>query len=133
MFDFMAKPKEVLLSIDDNGEVEEEYQIDTENIALYETMRETLIFLANSNTDEMIQIVNQRLEVMQAAGRENNINFDQLNKLCWALGSISGCMNVERENQFLCAVIKELLNLCEKGNTKNTKAFIASDIMYVVG
>lgn len=70
---------------------------------------------------------------MQAAGRENNINFDQLNKLCWALGSISGCMHVERENQFLCAVIKELLNLCEKGNTKNTKAFIASDIMYVVG
>ena len=54
----MAKPKEVLLSIDDNGEVEEEYVVDTENIALYETMRETLIFLANSNTDEMIQIVN---------------------------------------------------------------------------
>jgi len=42
-------------------------------------------------------------------------------------------MSVERENQFLCTVIKELLNLCEKSNTKNTKAFIASDIMYVVG
>ena len=129
----MAKPKEVLLSIDDNGEVEEEYVVDTENIALYETMRETLIFLSNSNTDEMIQIVNQRMEHMQAAGRENNINFEQLNKLCWALGSISGCMTKERENQFLCAVIKELLNLCEKSQTKNTKAFIASDIMYVVG
>ena len=98
MFDFMAKPKEVLLSIDDNGEVEEEYVVDTENIALYETMRETLIFLSNSNTDEMIQIVNQRMEHMQAAGRENNINFEQLNKLCWALGSISGCMSKEREN-----------------------------------
>lgn len=58
----MAKPKEVLLSIDDNGEVEEEYTLDTENIALYETMRETLIYLANSNTEEMIQIVNIRLE-----------------------------------------------------------------------
>ena len=30
-------------------------------------------------------------------------------------------------------MIKELLNLCEKSQTKNTKAFIASDIMYVVG
>ena len=132
MFDYMAKPKEVLLTIDENGDVEEEYEIDTENIALYENMRETLIFLANSNTDEMINIVTQRLEQMQAAGRDNNIHFDQLNKLCWALGSISGCMNVERENQFLCAVIKELLNLCEKSQTKNTKAFIATDIMYVV-
>ena len=70
---------------------------------------------------------------MQAAGREHKINFDTLNKLCWALGSMSGCMNVEKENQFLCTVIKELLNLCEKSQTKNTKAFIASDIMYVVG
>jgi len=62
LFDHMAKPKEVLLSIDDNGEVEEEYIVDTENIALYETMRETLIFLSNANTEEMIQIVNLRLE-----------------------------------------------------------------------
>ena len=98
MFDYMAKPKEVLLTIDENGEVEEEYIKDTENIALYETMRETLIYLANSNTDEMISIVNQRLEQMQAAGREHKINFDTLNKLCWALGSMSGCMNVEKEN-----------------------------------
>jgi len=71
MFDHMAKPKEVLLTIDEDGDVEEEYEIDTENVALYETMRETLIFLANSNTDEMIQIVNVRLEEMQAAGRIN--------------------------------------------------------------
>ena len=35
---------------------------------------------------------------MQAAGRENAIDFEKLNKLCWALGSISGCMNIEREN-----------------------------------
>jgi len=70
---------------------------------------------------------------MQADGRENAINFDALNKLCWALGSISGCMSVDKENQFLCTVIKELLNLCEKSTTKNTKAQIAADIMYVVG
>ena len=54
MFDLMAKPKEVLLSIDEDGEVEDEYIPDTENIALYETMRETLIYLANANTEEMI-------------------------------------------------------------------------------
>ena len=42
------------MTIDEDGEVEEEYEIDTENVALYETMRETLIYLANSNTEEMI-------------------------------------------------------------------------------
>lgn len=39
----------------------------------------------------------------------------------------------EDENKFMCFVIKELLNLCEKMHTKNHKAFIATDIMYVVG
>lgn len=54
MFDHMAKPNEVLLTIDEDGDVQEEYEIDSENIALYERMRETLVFLANSNTEEMI-------------------------------------------------------------------------------
>ena len=34
--DEMAKPKEVLISIDENGDVEEEFFEDTENLALYE-------------------------------------------------------------------------------------------------
>ena len=32
----MAKPKEVLIQIDENGEVEEEFYEDTENLAIYE-------------------------------------------------------------------------------------------------
>ena len=53
MFDFMAKPNEVLITVDEDGEIEEEYVFDTENEALYETMRETLIFLTNQDTKEM--------------------------------------------------------------------------------
>lgn len=50
MFDFMAKPSEVLLTINEDGEVEEEHIVDTENIFLYERMRETLIYLTNIDT-----------------------------------------------------------------------------------
>ena len=42
-------------------------------------------------------------------------------------------MDQAEENKFLCHVIKELLNLCERSQTKSNKAFIATDIMYVVG
>ena len=59
--------------------------------------------------------------------------FDNLNKLCWSLGSISGCMNERKEDSFLVNIIKELLNLVEKVNGKSNKALIAADIMYVVG
>lgn len=133
MFDQMAKPKEVLLSIDENGDVEEEHFEDTENEALYEQMRETLIYLTNIDVEKMNGIVQARLEEMAALSTKDMVDFEKLNKFCWALGTISGCMYREDENKFLCFVIKELLNLCEKMHTKNHKAFIATDIMYVVG
>ena len=59
----------------------------------------------------------------------NNVDFAKLNRLCWALGSISGCMSTEEENRFVCNVIKELLNLCEGVGSKNSKAQIATDII----
>ena len=59
--DEMAKPKEVLISIDENGDVEEEFFEDTENLALYEQMRETLIFMTNQDTKSMSIILSRRL------------------------------------------------------------------------
>jgi len=49
----MAKPKEVLIVIDENGEAVEEEIDDTETISLYETMREILIFLTNINHQKL--------------------------------------------------------------------------------
>lgn len=54
----MAKPSEVLIVIDENGEAVEEHYDDTETISLYETMRELLIHLTNIDvyaTDKMMQ------------------------------------------------------------------------------
>lgn len=62
MIDLMAKPKEVLLTINDDGEVEEEHIEDTENLFLYERMRETLVYLTNLNPQQMDKIIQDRLE-----------------------------------------------------------------------
>lgn len=94
-------------------------------------MRETLIFLTNLNPPEMDSIVQKRLEKIKKDS--TYFTFDRLNKLCWALGSISGCLKPEDENKFVISVIKELLNLCEDTSGKGNKAQIATDIMYVVG
>lgn len=60
-------------------------------------------------------------------------SWNNLNKLCWAIGSISGAMDVETEKKFLVTVIKELLSLCEMKRGKDNKAVVASNIMYCVG
>lgn len=94
-------------------------------------MRETLIYLTNIDTPAMDKVIQQRLD--RLTGDKSFFTFERLNKLCWALGSISGCMQVEDENKFVVSVIKELLNLCEKTSGKSNKALVAADIMYVVG
>ena len=78
-----------------------------------------------------MSIILQR-RLSELSQQRNNVDFLRLNRLCWALGSISGCMSNDEENKFVCHVIKELLNLCEGVNAKNSKAQIATDIMYVV-
>lgn len=56
MIDYMVKPQEVLVSIDESGDLEQEVVEDSELRELFETMRETLIFLTNQNPVEAEQI-----------------------------------------------------------------------------
>lgn len=112
MVDFMVKPKEVLVVIDENGEAVEEVFDDTETISVYETMRETLVYLTNIDKIGVDRVIQSRLDKITTD--KSYFTFDRLNKLCWALGSISGCMLPDEENKFVVTVIKELLNLCEK-------------------
>ncbi len=88
LLDNMAKPKEVLIVIDENGEAVEEEIDDTETISLYETMREILIFLTNINHQKLDGAIQKRLDSLVGLPKVD-FPFDRLNKLCWALGSIS--------------------------------------------
>lgn len=83
-------------------------------------MRETLIFLTNIDTKAMAKVIQTRLD--QLKGDKDFFTFEKLNKICWALGSIAGCMPEIEENQFVVTVIKELLNLCEDTHGKDAKA-----------
>ncbi|KAA8495821.1 Protein EXPORTIN 1A [Porphyridium purpureum] len=130
MISRMAKPEEVLIVEDENGEIVRETTKDTDAIALYKTMRETLVFLTHLDTDDTEHIMLERM-TKQIDGTE--WSWHNLNTLCWAIGSISGAMGEEEEKKFLVTVIKDLLHLCEQKRGKDNKAVVASNIMYVVG
>eukprot|EP00184_Porphyridium_aerugineum_P001652 CAMPEP_0184694542 /NCGR_PEP_ID=MMETSP0313-20130426/2455_1 /TAXON_ID=2792 /ORGANISM="Porphyridium aerugineum, Strain SAG 1380-2" /LENGTH=1108 /DNA_ID=CAMNT_0027152839 /DNA_START=320 /DNA_END=3643 /DNA_ORIENTATION=+ len=130
MISRMAKPEEVLIVEDENGEIVRETTKDTDAIALYKTMRETLVFLTHLDTMDTEHIMLERMS-KQIDGTE--WSWHNLNTLCWAIGSISGAMGEEEEKKFLVTVIKDLLHLCEMKRGKDNKAVVASNIMYVVG
>jgi len=126
----MAKPEEVIVVEDENGNVVRETMKDTDVLARYKTMHETLVYLSHLDHDDTESQMLEKLR-LQLSGRE--WGWAALNRLCWAIGSISGSMVEEQENRFLVTVIRDLLNLCEITRGKDNKAVIASNIMYVVG
>eukprot|EP00794_Sanderia_malayensis_P020030 gene20030-21993_t len=130
MISRMAKPEEVLVVENEQGEVIREFMKDTDAINMYKTMRETLVYLTHLDYEDTERIMTEKLR-NQVNGTE--WSWKNLNTLCWALGSISGAMHEEDEKRFLVIFIKELLGLCEVKRGKDNKAIIASNIMYSVG
>lgn len=130
MISRMAKPEEVLVVENEQGEVVREFMKDTDAINMYKSMRETLVYLTHLDYADTEHIMTEKL-FRQVDGTE--WSWKNLNTLCWAIGSISGAMHEEDEKRFLVTVIKELLGMCEQKRGKDNKAIIASNIMYIVG
>ncbi|KAL1923674.1 uncharacterized protein VTP21DRAFT_8654 [Calcarisporiella thermophila] len=130
MIERMVKPEEVLVVENDEGEIVREFVKESDTIMLYKSMRECLVYLTHLDVINTEVIMTNKLS-RQMDGTE--WSWANLNKLCWAIGSISGAMSEETEKRFLVTVIKDLLSLCEMKRGKDNKAVVASNIMYIVG
>lgn len=103
---------------------------ESDTIVLYKSMRTVLVYLTHLDVADTEAIMTSKLS-KQIDGSE--WSWNNLNTLCWAIGSISGAMSEEVEKRFLVTVIKDLLGLTEMKRGKDNKAVCASDIMYIVG
>ncbi len=130
----MAKPEEVLVVENDQGEVVREFMKDTDSINLYKNMRETLgkYYVLFSNSGEKVDVESLMMmcfscpvylthldyadtERIMTEKLHNQVNgtewsWRNLNTLCWAIGSISGAMHEEDEKRFLVTVIKVFIH-----------------------
>lgn len=129
----MARPKEMKIAVNEDGQVVKPPE-DTSARALYQTMRETLVFLTHLNYEDTESIMLEKLAAqVDTNPATTQWSWEKLQTLCHSIGSISGAMNEDDEKRFLVTVIKDLLGLCENKRGKDNKAIIASCIMYVVG
>ena len=131
----------------EEGEIVREFMKEIDTIVLYKSMRELLVFLTHLDVFDTEVILTEKL-AKQMDGSE--WSWNNLNTLCWAIGSISGVMSKlftfglltiystvsvdeDVEKRFLVTVIKDLLGLTEMKRGKDNKAVVASNIMYIVG
>ena len=83
MISRMAKPEEVLVVENDQGEVVREFMKDTDSINLYKNMRETLVYLTHLNYHDTEVIMTEKLH-NQVNGTEwswKNLNTVRPNTL----------------------------------------------------
>ncbi len=125
----MAKPEEVLIVENDEGEIVREFVQETDNLLLYSTMREILVYLTHLDVADTEKIMLNKLS-KQMDGSE--WSWHNINTLCWAIGSISGTMSEQMERSFVVQVLRDLLALTEKKKGTSNKAVCASNIMYII-
>jgi len=133
MIAMMAKPPEVTIKENEEGEMVRADELDTEELAVYRAMRELLIYLTHLNPDNIAELMMGQLSQECLVDVNTAWSPTMLNRLSWAIGSISGAHSEQDEKKFLVNVIKDLLSLCDLKRGKENKAVVATNIMYVVG
>uniref|UniRef100_A0A5B6Z688 Putative exportin-1 n=1 Tax=Davidia involucrata TaxID=16924 RepID=A0A5B6Z688_DAVIN len=125
----MAKPEEVLIVEDENGNIVR-VTMDNDDLSQYKIMSQTLIHLSHFDREDTMK---QMLKKLGEQLNGEDWTWNNLNTLCWAIGSISGSMMEKQENRFLEMVIRYLINLRGITKGKDNKVVIASNFIYVVG
>ena len=125
----VPKPEEILITIDENGIPKRETQRYAESTQLYETIRDIFRNYAIVNWTYFKDILEAKLN-KQFDGSE--WSFNNLNSLCWAVGTLSNTLSMENEKSFVVYFLRNLLQMCERKKDVESKAVIASNIMHIV-
>ena len=108
MISRMAKPEEVLVVEDENGEIVRETFKDTGAIVQHKTMRAARVSDVSNIADDTESIMLDKL-----AHTGDGTGGPGSQHPLWAVGSISGAMSEDEETRFSPTVINDLLGLCE--------------------
>ena len=81
---------QVLIVENEEGEIVREFMKESDTIVLYKSMRELLVYLTHLDVADTESILTEKLQ-KQVDGSE--WSWQNLNTLCWAIGSISGAMS----------------------------------------
>lgn len=125
----MAKPEEVVI-VEEDGELRREHMADVEELQMYNLMRQTLVFYTHLDPKDTR---NTMLNLMQRQVDRSEWSWHNLNTLSWAVGAISMAMPEQDESELFVKIIIDLLSLFKGMQGKESRAVIASNVMFIAG
>ena len=100
----LPRPKEVLVMEDDLGNIVKHEIKDTFSLTLHKQICDILRQLSSLDPSDTRKVIGDNLDKFDKNSQQ--INFKQLESLCWSIGSVAGSMSPDVEKSFLVIVIK---------------------------
>lgn len=121
----MQRPPQIVIDISSEGNYVRKQANDSQE-ELYKLMHETLVFLTNINSNFTIETI---FNMFNTLDQVENPSL-QVNRICWAVGAVSGAIPAAQEKSFILEVLKRLLDLFE-GASEGPRVLLGSGIMFV--
>lgn len=131
LINFMPRPQEVFVVINDLGEVIKDKNVQTVEIEFCKKMKENFQYMCFCIKDDMIKyLINECQKHLKMIRSFDPVYF---NKLCWTIGSLANTLDHQEEKEFFINFMDIILSLCEYITQFELKAIVASDIMFLIG
>jgi exportin-1 len=137
MIENMVKPDDVLLIENEQGEISREFIKQSDTTALSKSMRQVFSLLTSLDPVSIHSMIHDKINQLQFLSA-NSWSWDELFRVCWAVGSVSGAISQHQENQFLESIVTtDLFQLLQKeeASTENKDQLwvVASCLLYIAG
>lgn len=131
----MVKPDDVFVIDNDDGEITRDFVKQSDTTVLSKSMRDVFSSLTNLYPAYIQNLIQEKFAHVLTS---KIWSWDELFRVCWTIGSISGAISEQKENQFLESILAtdlvELLQKEERDNPNSDQEWVvASCLLYIAG
>ncbi|GAN04459.1 nuclear export receptor crm1 [Mucor ambiguus] len=135
MIQNMVKPDDVFVIENDEGDISREFIKQSDTTALSKSMRHVFGLLTTLDPTYVQSLIREQLKQLQLDGTNAIWSWDQLFRICWAIGMMSSAISEQQESQFLQIVLTgdlyQLLQKEEEANHLDQQWVVASCMLYI--
>ncbi|KAI5185609.1 exportin-1 [Nematocida homosporus] len=125
----MARPQEVLIRENEEGEMVLERLSETDQIVHCNAMKETLFNISGMLSTSLSSFFLAEGQAIPPG----KFSRDKVNRFCWTSCAIIGTMPLTAEREYVLGLLKILLDLCSRPeNDDGDRAVVVSCVLYLV-
>ncbi|OHT00249.1 hypothetical protein TRFO_33066 [Tritrichomonas foetus] len=112
--------------INDEGLHYSKYDIYSQESNIYNSMRESIVFLYHINPEDLVSAIYEKLEQIKSEW-----NPDAINHFSWAIGAIPGTITEQQEMKVIAEILQTFMAMNQQITNIEQKAVVTSAILHI--